>query len=188
MSRNSLMLLLLLVVVAASAAAPARAEARECYTRQDLSARANGFVAHVIATDGQAVKAGDTLAELDNRLHRAALREAKAGLAAAKATAALAEDGLKRLKQMAATDTVAPQELFAAETKLEQARAQQEAAQATLERAKIQLDDTFIKAEIDGTVSGLPHVKNLFVQAGQSLGRVESNRSSSNGCATEAKR
>lgn len=176
--------LILNLVLSAAWATPALAQTQApgdapvCYTRQDLSARSNGFVTRVLVRDGQEVKKGDLIAELDNRALRAALKEAKAGVAGAKANVALAEDAHRRLKKLAASDTVAEQELFNAEIKAEQARAQFEAAQATLERVQVQLDDTRLKAEIDGRVSGLPQVKGLFVQAGHSLGRVEAASSS----------
>ncbi len=157
----------------ALASAGVKTDAGECYTRQDLAARSNGFLARVLVRDGQPVKAGDLIAELDSRLLKTGVREAKAGVAAAKANVDLARDGWQRLQQLAATKTASQQELIGAQIRLSQAQAQYEQAKALLERTEIQLDDTKIKAEIDGQVSGLPLVKGLYVQAGNSLGRVE---------------
>jgi RND family efflux transporter MFP subunit len=160
-----------LLALASALATPAAAA--ECYTRQDLSARAPGFVQRVLAHDGDVVKKGDVLVELDARLLETAVREAKAGVDAAKAQLVQAEDGQRRLKQMAASDTVAPSELIAADAAVAQARAAHDRAKALRDRAAIMLDDATIKADVSGRVSGLPLVKNLYVQAGQSLGRIE---------------
>lgn len=159
-------------------ATPAMAE--ECYSRQDLAARAAGFLVRVVVADGQAVKKGDVLAELDARLHATAVAEAKAGADIAGAKLALAKDALKRLTALAASDTVSPQELFNAKIAVTQAAAGLAQAKAVRDRTEIQLADTQIKADIDGKVSGLPHVKGLYVQAGQSLGRVEAAASTCN--------
>jgi membrane fusion protein (multidrug efflux system) len=152
------------VVLALTAAGAARAAGAEtgrdpaCYTRQDLAARSNGFLTKVLVADGAQVKAGTVIAELDSRLHNAALREAKAAVAAANANVDLAKDTHQRLKQLAASQTVAPQELFNSEIHVRQAEAQVEQAKANLDKARAMLDDTKIKAEIDGRVSGLPMV------------------------------
>ena len=151
-----------------------------CYTRQELAARGGGFLVRVISGEGDTVKKGELIAELDSRVIRAAKKEAEAGVAAAQAMLALANDGWARLKQLAKTDTVAPQELFSAEIQVQKAKAQLMQAEAVLERAKATLDDTRIVAELDGKVSGLPHVKGLYIQPGQSLGHVEASSSACN--------
>lgn len=161
----------LLAPLEASFAAEGSKAPAQCYTRQDLSARSAGFIDKVHVNDGQVVRAGDLLAEMDHRLLATAVKEAEAAVAAAKAQLALAQDGQQRLKKIA--DSASEQEVVAAEIRVQQAKAQLNQAQAVLERNKIQLGDTYIKAEIDGRVSGLPRVKGLFVQAGHSLGRVE---------------
>jgi RND family efflux transporter MFP subunit len=171
------------LAVGALAARPALAAGEEpqiCYSRQDLAARAAGFVERVLARDGAVVRRGDVLVELDARLHKAAVREAQAAAAAAKAGVALAEDAHRRLQKLAASESVAQGELFAAQMKVEQARAGLAQAEAALERAKIALSDTQIKAAVDGKVSGLPQVKGLYVQAGQALGRIEVDASKCN--------
>ena len=155
------------------------ADDKGCYTRQELAVRSGGFLVRVTASEGQSVKKGDLIAELDNRVIKAARKEAQAGVMAAKATLSLASDGMERLDKLAKTDTVAPSELFGAKMQVEKARAQLMQAEAVLERVKAQLDDTQILAEITGKVSGLPHVMGLYIQPGQSLGRVEA---SAQGC------
>src|SRR4051794_30900903 len=89
--------LLLCVALAATSAVAETAEKEkttaepQCYSRQDLAARAAGFIDKVYVVDGQAVKAGEVLAELDHRLLKTAVQEADAGVAAARAQLSLAE-------------------------------------------------------------------------------------------------
>lgn len=177
---RSLLLLTSLLLAVEATAVTAPAKAAPCYARQDLTARSQGFVEAVLVKDGALVKKGDVLVQLDARLLAAGRKEAAAGVQAAKAQLRLAVDGHKRLKQMAASDTVTEQELVQAEVRVEQARAQLAQAQAVLERVSTQLADTEIRAEVDGKVLGLPNVKGLFVQAGQSLGRIEATEAPCN--------
>jgi membrane fusion protein (multidrug efflux system) len=174
---RSLLLITSLLLTFEATAASAPGKSAPCYARQDLTARSQGFVDAVLVKDGDLVKKGDVLIQLDSRLLVAGRKEAAAGVKAAQAQLRLAADGHKRLRQMAASDTVTEQELVQAEVRLEQARAQLAQAQAVLERVSAQLADTEIRAEVDGKVLGLPNVKGLFVQAGQSLGRVEAEAS-----------
>ena len=145
----------------------------KCFTRQELTARGGGFLVRVAVAEGSMVKHGYMIAELDNRVLKAAKKEAEAGVMAAKASLAMANDGWERLKKLAKTDTVAPSELFNAEMMLEKAKAGLMQAEAVLDRVRSQLDDTRIVAELEGQVSGLPHVKGLYIQPGGSLGHIE---------------
>lgn len=171
------------IVLLAVLATPARGQVaapdeqkkpgEQCISRQDLLARAPGFLQKVYVADGSMVKKGDTIIELDNRLHATGHKEAKAGLDAAKANLALARDGYERIKKMKGSDSVSEQELFASKIRTEQAKAAFDQAEAVFERTGIQYEDTIIRAAVDGQVRGLPHVLGMYVQAGQSLGRIE---------------
>jgi RND family efflux transporter MFP subunit len=144
-----------------------------CFTRQELTARSSGFLEKIYVREGDEVKQGAKIAELDSRILKAAQKEARAGVAVAKANVSLAKDTLERLRTLSKTDTVSPQEMFGATIKVDQAAAGYEQAKAVLERITAQLEDTRFVAKINGKVSGLPQVKGLYVQAGNSLGRIE---------------
>ena len=149
------------------------AAAGQCIQRQELTARAAGIVQRYVAAEGQTVKKGDVIVEFDDRQIKAALREADAAVEAAKAHVALAEDAVSRIKKLKSGETVSQQNAVEARLKSAQAVALLRQAEAALERVRVQFDDTRIKAEIDGTVRGLPTVLGLGVQTGQSLGRIE---------------
>ena len=146
-----------------------------CFVRQDLTAKSQGFLSRVLVRDGVSVKIGDALIELDSRILRNGKREAVAAVDQAKANEALAKDGVKRLQKMSGAESVTEQEMFQAKVRSSQAEAARKQAEAALERVEIQISDTIIKAEINGVVRGLPGVLGMFVQAGQSLGRIEAD-------------
>jgi RND family efflux transporter MFP subunit len=151
----------------------AQAAPKPCFTRQDLLARSPGFLEKVYVADGAKVKPGDVIAELDSRLLKAALKEARAGLDAARASLALAKDAAHRLDKLKGSDSVSEQELFQVKVRVDQAKASVDQAEGAHERISFQVQDTMIKAAIDGEVHGLPQALGIYLQAGQSLGRIE---------------
>ena len=148
--------------------------AAPCSNRQELTARQPGVVSRYLVSDGQAVRKGDLLVEFDSRLQRAGLREAEGAMEAAEANVTLAKDAVKRLEKLKGTDSIADNQLVETQIRLLQANALLKQASGAHERVRIQLEDTRIRAVLSGTVRGLPNVLGLAVQAGQSLGRIES--------------
>lgn len=144
-----------------------------CVTRQELSSRALGLVSKFHVADGARVRKGDPIVEFDSRALRAGLKEAQGALDAAKANVDLAEDAAMRLEKLVGSDSVTEQQVFEARVRSAQAKAVWRQAQGATERLRVQLEDTVLKAEMDGVVRGLPTILGLAVQPGQSLGRVE---------------
>lgn len=157
-------------------AAPSSPQAKVvCITRQELSARAPGLVSKFHVPDGARVRKGDPIVEFDARLLRAGLREAQGAVDAARANVDLADDAAARLAKLKGSDSVTEQQIFEARVRSAQAKAVWRQAQGATDRLRVQLDDTVLKAEIDGVVRGLPTILGLAVQPGQSLGRVEAS-------------
>ncbi|HEX2885731.1 HlyD family secretion protein [Vineibacter terrae] len=127
-----------------------------------------GFIAEVVVTDNQAVRAGDLLVKLDDRDYRAALAKAKAAVARQQASlvnldatrrlqlAVIAQaravidatdaeivwtrDDQARYRQLAATAAASVQLAQKADSAYKQAMAAGEKARASLEAAQHQLD------------------------------------------------
>ena len=133
--------------------------AAPCSNRQELTARQPGVVSRYLVSDGQAVRKGDLLV---------------GAMEAAEANVTLAKDAVKRLEKLKGTDSIADNQLVETQIRLLQANALLKQASGAHERVRIQLEDTRIRAVLSGTVRGLPNVLGLAVQAGQSLGRIES--------------
>jgi membrane fusion protein (multidrug efflux system) len=98
----------------------------------------SGKVIRLAVAEGDRVKSGQVLVELDHAL-------TEANLAKAKAHASQVERELKRIEQLAAQNGVPPREV-------DNARAAAQTAQADLALAQIAYDRTFIKSPLDGVV------------------------------------
>ncbi len=99
---------------------------------------AGGMVVSIKVTEGDRVRRGDVLVELDHRSAQAQLQRAQARLE-------LAAKEFKRMEQMAAGNGISPQQLDAA-----RANFQTMAADAKL--AEIALDNTYLRSPLDGVV------------------------------------
>ena len=157
-----------------------------CVTLQELSARALGIVSRFHAADGATVKKGDPIVEFDSRLLRAGVKEAQGAADAAKANVDLAQDAADRLARLKDSDTITEQQAVEARIRVAQAKAVHRQAQGALERLRVQIEDTLLRAEIPGVVRGLPTILGMAVQPGQSLGRIESTAASAQGSACGA--
>lgn len=149
------------------------AEGAPCITRQELTARSPGIVERVFVSEGQEVKKGDKIIELDSRLYQAGLKEALAALDVARANEELASDSFARLRKLESGEGVSEQQLAEARLRSAQAKGLKRQAEAAAERVKIQLEDATIRARVNGRVHGIPTTLGLAVQAGQSLGRID---------------
>lgn len=132
-----------------------------------VSAQVMGRIQQVLVREGDNVRAGQTLAVLDDAALRASATQAKAGLkaaqdqeAAAESNAKLAESTLARYRQLEAQKSVSPQEMDvvtrraeAANAQLEAMRAQADAARAQESGARTMLGYTRLVAPFNGIVT-----------------------------------
>lgn len=149
-----------------------------CITRQELTARGPGIVQKYHVASGQQVKKGDAIVEFDARQLKAGLKEAQGASEAARANEDLASDAVSRLEKLKSSESVTEQQLVEARVRLAQARAVRKQAEGAVERVRVQVQDTIIRAEVAGTVQGLPTILGMGVQPGQSLGRIEAQPAS----------
>lgn len=134
-----------------------------------VSARIPGRVAAVMADLGDAVTAGQVLAELDGNEAQIQLRQAEAGVAQATAQAAEAERNLQRMRQLYGDGVVSKQQSDQAATGAQLARGQLRAAEAALELAQSQVDNTRIAAPAGGVISKRSVEPGALVGAGTVL-------------------
>jgi membrane fusion protein, multidrug efflux system len=118
----------------------------------DVVARVPGFIEERTFTEGQTVKKGDLLFRIEQATYKAAVEQARAALARAKATEVNAKLQLERGKELVRNNNI-PQSIFdqrAADEAAAQAGVME--AQAQLDQAEINLGYTSIRSPIDGRI------------------------------------
>jgi multidrug efflux system membrane fusion protein len=126
----------------------------------------SGTLVRAHFTEGQAVKKGDLLVEIDRRPFEAALSEARARLAQDEVRALNARQDAERYAGLIDKEFVSRQQNDAAKANAAAAEAQVAADKAAVERARLNLDYATIRAPISGrTGKLLVHPGNL-VSAG----------------------
>jgi membrane fusion protein (multidrug efflux system) len=123
-----------------------------------IEARVQGYLVSQNYKEGQPVKKGDVLFEIDRRPFEAALAQAKAALLQAEASAKQADLNAQRATDLFQRKVASEQERDNAVQTAAAARAQAEAQRAAVEVAQVNLDFTTIKAPVDG-IAGLVKVQ-----------------------------
>ena len=128
-----------------------------------VGAERAGRVVRLVVDEGDTVRKGDLVAEIESGALQAALREARAQVAEAQAQSRLAEVALRRREDLARQQILAAHDLDEARRDLEIARARVDTAAASVARDEAQLRETRIVAPIAGTVT------SRHVQPGEML-------------------
>lgn len=115
-----------------------------------LRPQVTGQIEKVHFKDGQDVKAGDVLFSIDRRPFEVALNEAKAGLTQATAQAGNAMEQEKRYQTLAKDGAVPQKELETATANAKAAAGQTSGADATVQKAELNLSYCDVKAPISG--------------------------------------
>lgn len=136
-----------------------------------IRSRVDGTIDKVFFTEGQDVKAGELLVQIDPRPYQAALDQSVARKAADEAALGSAKQDLRRSTQLAVNQFAAQQLVDQRTAQVQQLEAAIKGDDAAIDAAKLNLDFTRITAPFDGRV-GLRNVDpGNFVRAADPTGQ-----------------
>ncbi|MFQ6081808.1 MAG: efflux RND transporter periplasmic adaptor subunit [Candidatus Aminicenantia bacterium] len=125
----------------------------EAWKKIDIIPDIAGKIAHIYVQEGESVKKGQLLAELDTRSIRLQLEQAEAALAVTKANYLDAKRNKERMDKLYQQKAVSEQQYEKIKLAYDAARAQLLQAQAAVNLAKYNLDISIMKAPFSGVIA-----------------------------------
>lgn len=133
----------------------------------EIRPQVGGIIQRRLFEEGQMVKAGQALYQIDAQPYEAALAQAEASVTSARATLKAAELKARRDAQLVKIDAISAEDNESAQAALLEARASLQSAQAALKTARINLGYTRIDAPISGRTATSSVTAGALVTAEQ---------------------
>lgn len=143
---------------------PGRAVA---YEQSEVRPQVSGIILARLFTEGQLVKKGQVLYQIDERLYRAAAAQAGANLASARATSEAARSKAERYALLSHEQVLSEQDYEDVRASAAQAEAAVQQARAAFDTASINLQFTKLAAPISGRIGRSLATTGALVTAGQ---------------------
>jgi membrane fusion protein (multidrug efflux system) len=118
-----------------------------------IAAKVSGYVTLVRVDEGQKVKKGEVLAEIDERDYQNTLKQISGEQSAVAARLKDSEKNFGRLVKLYQTGAVSQQQYDAASAGFSDLKAKADAVQAQVSQASLNLEETKIRAPFDGVVA-----------------------------------
>ena len=132
-----------------------------------IGVRVPGRIDHYFVEEGQSIKQGEPLVQLDDRDYRARVAAIEARQASARADLALAEADLRRGEKLRGDGVISEQELDVLLNRAAVSRAGIGQLDAELAQARVDLDYTTLRAPADGVIlAKLKEVGEIAVPGG----------------------
>ncbi|MEO1965123.1 efflux RND transporter periplasmic adaptor subunit [Hyphomonas sp.] len=144
------------------------------YAEAEIRPQVTGIISERLFKEGDVVKKGQALYQIDAAEYAAAVRSAEAALARAEATASVAKETAARFERLAGINAVSQQEYDQAVASARQAEADIGIQKAALDRARIDLARTKISSPIEGRIGRSSVTQGALVTQNQTapLARV----------------
>ncbi len=140
----------------------------EASDQVEVRARVSGFLDSVHFRDGDLVKSGDLLFTIDQRPYKLAVDAARAEVARAKAQVDLNQNEVERAEALTQNRTITARDIDQRRANLNGAIATQQAAEANLKTAELNLEWTQVRAPLSGRVSNRRVDQGNLIAGGQS--------------------
>lgn len=134
-----------------------------------VRAAVEGRLSKVHFQEGAMVKEGDILLEIDPLRYEAAVKQAEAAVAQLEAQLVYAGSRYKRLATLQAQQAASREDTETAKAALEELKARKAGAEAELVRARKDLTDCCIRAEISGRIGRIRFGEGNYITRGESI-------------------
>jgi len=141
----------------------------EAYLTVGIKARVDGQIITVNFREGQPVKKGEVLFEIDPRPYQAALRQAEANALRDRAARDQARSQAERYEELLHKNFISKEAYAQIRTNAETAEATAQASQAALENARLNVEYCTIRSPLDG------YVGRVLLQAGNLVKANDAN-------------
>ncbi|HEY8270236.1 MAG TPA: HlyD family secretion protein [Pseudobdellovibrionaceae bacterium] len=134
-----------------------------------LAAKVPGYIIDVNVVEGQRVKQGDILVEIDRRDYENTLKQVQSELAGLESRKKDAERNYQRISQLYKQNAVSSQQYDTATASYAELKSKYEAITAQVDQAKLNIENTKIKAPVDGSIAKKSVEKGQLASAGVPL-------------------
>ncbi len=138
----------------------------------DIRSAVAGFLLEPAFKEGSMVKEGDVLFRIDPVRYEAAVRQSEAALAELDARITYATSNYQRLAKLQENQAASTEDAETALAELEELRARVAGARADLVKARKDLADCTIRAEITGRIGRREVSRGSYVAAGEKLATI----------------
>lgn len=118
-----------------------------------LAAKVSGFIVKVNAQQGDKLKKGDVMAEIDDRDYQNSLKQYQGELASLEAKKNDAEKNYRRIAELYHKDVVSQQQFDQSTSAVNEVKSKYDALSAQLAQAQLNLENTKVRAPSDGIIA-----------------------------------